>query len=132
MVNDIRLKRLSEVVKQRASKVILYELKDPRLGFITVTQVKLASDLTQCVIYWSVIGTPGEKSKTAHALEDARGYLQSAIAKEMGTRVTPRIFLKFDESIEKAQKVFGLLDKIKQERIARGEEPAEKPADESE
>ena len=125
MVNDIRLKRLSEVVKQRASRAILYELKDPRLGFITVTQVKLASDLTQCVIYWSVIGTPGEKSKTAHALEDARGYLQSAIAKEMGTRVTPRIFLKFDESIEKAQKVFGLLAKIKKERIARGEEPAD-------
>ena len=125
MVNDIRLLRLSEVVRQRATKAILYELKDPRLGFITVTQVKLASDLTQCVIYWSVIGTPGEKSKTAHALEDARGYLQSAIAKEMGTRVTPRIFLKFDESIEKAQKVFGLLAEIKKERIARGEEPAD-------
>ena len=132
MVNDIRLKRLSEVVKQRASRVILYELKDPRLGFITVTRVKLASDLTQCVIYWSVIGTPGERSKTAHALEDARGFLQSAIAKEMGTRVTPRITLKFDASIEKAQKVFGLLDKIKKERIALGGEPAEKPADESE
>jgi ribosome-binding factor A len=125
MVNDIRLKRLSEVVKQRASRAILYELKDPRLGFITVTQVKLASDLTQCVIYWSVIGTDGEKSKTAHALEDARGFLQSAIAKEMGTRVTPRITLKFDASIEKAQKVYGILAKLKKEREARGEERAD-------
>jgi len=116
MVNDIRLRRLSEVVQQKASKVILYELKDPRLGFITITRVKLATDLTQCVIYWSVLGTKGEQSKTAHALEDARGFIQSAIAKEMSTRVTPRITLRFDPSLQKAQKVFEILAKLKKER----------------
>ena len=116
MVNEIRLRRLSEVVKQRAARVILYELKDPRLGFVTVTGVKLASDLTQCVILWSVIGTPGEQSKTAHALQDARGFIQSAVAGAMGTRVTPRIYLKYDPSLAKAQKVLDILAKIKAER----------------
>ena len=116
MVNEIRLKRLSEVVQKRASRAILYELKDPRLGFVTVTKVHLARDLTQCVVYWSVLGTKGEQSKTAHALEDARGFIQSAIAREMGTRVTPRLTLKFDDSIAKAQKVFEILATLKRER----------------
>ncbi len=120
MVNDIRLLRLSEVVKQRASQVILYELKDPRLGFITVTRVKLARDLTMCTVFWSVMGTAGEKSKTAHALEDARGFIQSAVAKAMGTRKTPRLTLKFDPSLGHAQKVHELLAKIRREK---GEDP---------
>ena len=116
MVDDIRLKRLSEVVKERASKAILYELKDPRLGFLTVTRVKLARDLTQCTVFWSVIGTRGEQSKTAHALEAARGYVQSAIAKEMGTRKTPRLFFKHDPALERAQKVFEILARLRRER----------------
>ena len=116
MVNDIRLQRLSEVVRQRASRVILYELKDPRLGFVTVTKVKLARDLTQCTVYWSIMGTAGEKSKTAHALDDALGYVQSAVAKEMGTRKTPRLYFKYDPSMENAQKVYDILAKLKKER----------------
>jgi ribosome-binding factor A len=116
MVNDIRLLRLSEVVKERASRAILYELKDPRLGFVTVTGVKLASDLTQCVILWSVIGTSGAKSKTEHALESSRGYIQSAVAKAMGTRKTPRLYFRHDPSLEKAQKVNEILAKLRRER----------------
>ena len=121
MVNEIRLKRLSEVVRQRATKAILYELKDPRLGFLTITRVKLAKDLTQCIVFWSIVGTPGEKSKTAHALEDARGYVQSAVAGEMGTRVTPRLTFKHDPSLERAQKVHEILANLRRERRARGE-----------
>jgi ribosome-binding factor A len=131
MVNDIRLLRLSEVVRQRATKAILYELKDPRLGFITVTRVKLAKDLTQCIVFWSIVGTPGEKSKTAHALEDARGFVQSAVAGTMGTRVTPRLTFKFDPSLERAQKVFEILTTLRKERKDRGE-PDVKPTDGSE
>jgi len=130
MVSDIRLRRLAELVKQRASRAILYELKDPRLGFLTVTRVKLASDLTQCTLFWSLIGTAGERSKSAHALESARGFIQSAIAKEMGTRVTPRITLKYDPSIERAQKVYGILDRLRRERGEDGDGPAS--GDESE
>lgn len=127
MVNDIRLRRLTEVVKQRASQVILMELKDPRLGFLTVTRVKLAKDLTMATIFWSIIGSKGDRSKTAHALEDARGYIQSAVAKVMGTRVTPRITLKYDPSMERAQKVHETLAALRRERAERGE-PEPPPA----
>ena len=121
MVSDIRLKRLTEVVKERASEVIVLELKDPRLGFVTVTRVKLARDLTQAVIFWSIIGSAGDRSKTAHALEDARGFIQSAVAKAMQTRVTPRLTIKFDPSLERAQKVHEILAQLRREREERGE-----------
>jgi ribosome-binding factor A len=116
MVNDIRLQRLTEVIRQRVSRAILQEMKDPRIGFITVTQVKLAKDLTSAVIFWSIIGSDGDRSKAAHALEDARGFLQSAVAKEMGTRVTPRLSMRYDPSLVKAQKVYDLLAKLRRER----------------
>jgi ribosome-binding factor A len=124
MVGDIRLLRLTELVRERATRAILYELKDPRLGFLTVSRVSLAKDLTACTVFWSIIGTPGEKSKTAHALEAARGYVQSAVAKEMGTRVTPRVRFEFDPSYEKAAKVHTILAKLRREREERGEPPA--------
>ncbi len=122
MVNEIRLKRLSEVVKQRASEVILLELKDPRIGFVTVTRVKLARDLTMATVFWSIIGSPGDRSKAAHALEDARGFIQRAVARAMQTRVTPRLTIQYDPSLERAQKVFEILARLKRERAERGEE----------
>jgi ribosome-binding factor A len=127
MVNDIRLQRLQEVVKQRVSEAILFELKDPRLGFITVTRVSLARDLTSCVVFWSVVGTAGERSKTAHALESSLPYLQRAVAKAMQTRQTPRLHLKHDESIEKAAKVHSLLRKLREERGEPSEDAAAAP-----
>jgi ribosome-binding factor A len=116
MVNDIRLRRLEEVIKQRASEVILFELKDPRLGFLTVTRVKLARDLTTCVVYWSVVGTAGERSKTEHALESSRAYLQRAIAKALQTRQTPVVHLRYDESMLRAAKVHDILKRLREER----------------
>ncbi len=116
MVNDIRLKRLTELVKQRVSVAIVKELKDPRLGFITVTRVKLARDLTTGVIFWSIIGTDADRSKTTHALEASRGYLQSVVAKAMGTRVTPRLTLRYDPSLVRAQKVYDVLARLRRER----------------
>ena len=116
MVNEIRLRRLTELVKRRAQEAILMELKDPRLGFLTVTQVILARDLTHAKILWSIIGTKGDRSKAAHALDDARGYVQSLIAKAMQTKVTPRIEFEFDPSLEKAQKVFEILAHLRKER----------------
>lgn len=127
MVNDIRLKRLTEVVKQRVSVAMLQELKDPRIGFITVTGVKLAKDLTSAVVLWSIIGSDGDRSKTAHALEDARGFLQSEVAKVMGTRVTPRLTFHYDPSLAKAQKVFEILARLKEERGDEPPDPAAPP-----
>jgi ribosome-binding factor A len=111
-MKDVRLKRLSEVVQRKASEVILYELKDPRMGFVTVTRVKLSGDLRHAVIYYSVVGSEGECSRTSHALEHAKGYIQSQIASALKTRVTPIIRFEFDKSVEGSVRVSRILSEI--------------------
>jgi len=119
-MRDVRLKRISELVQRKASEVILYELKGPRMGFVTVTRVKLSGDLRHAVIYFSVVGTDGERSRTEHALEDAKGYVQGQIASALRTRVTPSISFEYDASVEGSVRV----SQIPPER---GEEESDDP-----
>ena len=114
-MRDVRLKRLTHLVHRRASEVVLYELKDPRLGFVTVTRVKLSGDLRHAVIYYSVVGSDGDRSKTAHALEHASGHVQTQIAKAMQTRVTPLVRFEYDEGIEGSVRVSQILSELKSE-----------------
>ena len=72
-MRDVRLKRISELVQRKASEVILYELKDPRMGFVTVTRVKLSGDLRHAVIYFSVVGTDGERPARSTPSRTRRG-----------------------------------------------------------
>ena len=71
MSDDIRILRLEKLALQRASEVVLRELSDPRLTFVTLTRVSLAKDLSYGTVYWSSLGTPGARSKAEHALRDA-------------------------------------------------------------
>jgi len=115
--------RLAEIIRQRAAHVILFELKDPRMGFVTITDVKLSADLATATIHWSVLGSDGEKSKTTHALEHARLFVQRRVAEGLRTRIAPEIVFEYDESVEGSIRMGTLL---KQLRDDRGEEP---PAD---
>ncbi len=121
------VQRLSEVIRRRASECILFELKDPRLGFMTVTRVELAPDLSSCRIYYSVLGTPKERNRTRHALHDARGYVQHVVAKSLQTRVAPHVEFEYDESIEGAARMQSLLKEL---RDSRDETPPDAPLEE--
>ena len=119
MTADIRLKRLEKLALHRASEIVLHELADPRMTFVTLTRVELAKDLSHGVIFWSTLGEGGQRTKVEHALRDAAPLVQSAIAKVFTTRRTPHITFRFDPSIEGAVRVSGILDAIKKERLAR-------------
>ncbi len=119
MTADIRLKRLEKIALVRAAEIVMHELSDPRMTFITLTRVQLAKDLSHGVIYWSTLGEGGQRTKVEHALRDAAPLVQVEIAKVFATRRTPHITFKFDPSIEGAVRVSGLLDSIKKERIER-------------
>jgi len=129
-----RIERLKKVILRKASDVILYQLHDPRLGFVTLSKVDLTDDLRYATIYYSVIGDDAERSKTGHALENARGYIQKEIARALQTRVTPHIRFKYDESIEGALRIARKIDEAvaedKAARQARGEEEAAGDPDE--
>jgi ribosome-binding factor A len=125
MPSSKRIEKLSRVILRRAAEVVAHELKDPRLGLVTITRVKLTEDLRHAQIFWSVMGDEADRSRSAHALEHARGHVQSEIAHVLHTRVTPVIAFVFDESIEGAVRMGRLLDDLRREREAREAERGE-------
>jgi ribosome-binding factor A len=122
-MRELRLEKLTHLVHRRASEVILYELNDPRLGFVTISRVKLSGDLRHATIFYSVVGTDGDRSKTEHALEHARGHVQSEIARVMHTRVTPIVRFEYDEGVAGSIRVSRILDELREER-GEQEEPS--------
>ena len=117
--------RLAQRIKERAAHLILHELSDPRVGFVTVTRVNLSDDLSLCQVYYSVMGSAGDVSRTRHALEDARGYLQRRIAEALHTRTAPHVDLLYDESVEGSLRMTELLRDLAEER--RGRDPEAPP-----
>ena len=111
----LRVKRVQEAIKEEASLVITQQLADPRLGFVTVTRVKITRDLRDAVIYVSVLGTPGERSKTLHALRDAIGVLKRAVGERLQLRFTPSLRIEFDPGIDKSIRVAELLRQASEE-----------------
>ncbi|REK76551.1 30S ribosome-binding factor RbfA [Paenibacillus paeoniae] len=108
----IRVGRVSEQIKKELSQIIQMELKDPRIGFITVTGVETTSDLSQARIYLSVLGSDEQKEATLKALASATGFLRSELGKRMKLRHTPELLFKFDSSIEYGSRIEALLDDI--------------------
>ena len=115
MASPITIERLQRAIKQRVSSVIQQELSDPRLGLVTVTEVKLSRDVTACVIRYSVLGSEGQRSKCAHALEAGTGYIRREVGRALKTRTVPTIEFEYDESIEGSVRISRLL------REARGD-----------
>ena len=111
---QLRNERLKEVIREEAAELILHKLTDPRLGFCTVTKVDLTNDLSYCTVHVSVLGDAGVKSRTMHALQDARGLIQKHIANRMKTRTTPHVEIELDESIERS---FAVFEKIREARL---------------
>ena len=132
MAEPRRIKRLETAILQTVGPLVSHGLMDPRLSMVTVTGIRLTPDLSIARVNWSILGSDADRSKAAHALEHARGYLQAAVAKRIQTRLTPVMEFHFDESLEKAQRVNRLLDQIARERAEREgiEEGAETPQEE--
>jgi ribosome-binding factor A len=125
MPSSKRIEKLTKLILKRAGEVVSQELKDPRLGIVTITRVDLTADLRHAKIFWSVLGDESERNKSTYALEHARGHIQSEIAHIMHTRVTPILSFHYDESIEGVIRVSRILNDLRQEREAIEEQAAE-------
>lgn len=109
MANPRTIARLEARILERAALVLQSEVSDPRASFITVTRVKLSTDLTSGRIYYSVLGSEGDKSKAAHMLESAAGFLQRQIAPAIQVRRVPHLRWVYDDSAEKADEIGRLI-----------------------
>jgi ribosome-binding factor A len=87
-------------------------LKDPRIGFVTVTGVKTTTDLSQATVYVSVLGSEAEQERTLQGLQSAHGVLQTQVARELGTRRTPVLTFAYDPAIERGVRLTKLIDEL--------------------
>jgi ribosome-binding factor A len=104
-----RMRRVNEAVREVVSARIAEGLRDPRIGFVTVTSVDTSPDLRQARVYVSVLGNPEEREATMAGLESAHGVLQQAVARELRLKHTPTLQFVFDESIERGMRISELL-----------------------
>ncbi|SEN44675.1 30S ribosome-binding factor RbfA [Lihuaxuella thermophila] len=115
----IRVSRVGEQVKKELSQIIQQEIKDPRIGFVTVTAVEMSGDLQIAKVYVSVMGTQEEKRETLAGLEKAKGYIRSEIGRRIKLRHVPEIVFAMDESLEHSEHITRLLHDINQQEKNR-------------
>ena len=103
---------MGSLIQSELSEAVLRKLKDPRIGFVTLTGVDVAPDLKQARIYYSVLGSDKEKNQTQAALDHASGFLQHEIAVALKLRFTPKLTFHLDESIEEGQRIESILNEL--------------------
>ncbi len=111
-----RPERVQEAIRQEISKIVHDEIKDPRLGFITITGVELTRDLRHAKVYFSVLGEAKAKHLALKGLKSAKGHIKGLLADRINLKFMPEIEFKIDESIERTQRIYSILDKIKKEK----------------
>jgi len=121
----LRRLRVNEAIKETLSTVIAAEgLKDPRVGFVTVTGVEAAPDLRHATVYVSVLGDKADREATMRALASSRGFLQSCLGESLRMKRTPQLQFVYDETLDHALRISMLL---KREEEMLGREPREIP-----
>ena len=106
-----RMRRVNAAVREVLSEAV-GELKDPRIGFVTVTGVKTTADLQQAVVFVSVLGSEKKREKTIDGLQAAHGVLQARIARELRLKRTPQLTFEYDPSVERGVRMTQLIDEL--------------------
>ena len=114
-MGHLRIEKIQELIKQEVSQIILQELKDPRIGFVTVTQVDLTGDLSSAKIYVSLMGSDQQIKDCWSGLQSSLGYIRREIGKRIRLRCTPEIAFQLDKSLAYSSHIQELLLKIQRE-----------------
>lgn len=118
-MGQLRVEKVQELMKQEVSQIILRELKDPRIGFVTVTSVECTGDLREAKIYVSLMGNEQQVKDCWAGLTSSLGYIRRKIGKRIRLRFTPEISLAIDKSLDYSAHIQELLLKIKAEEAAK-------------
>jgi len=108
-----RVDRLNQLLREEISELLQRELKDPRLGFVTVTDVEVSRDLTSAKVYVSVFGTEQEWRASFAALESAKGFIRSWLKQHLSLRIIPALSFRPDRSMAHAATIQSLLAELK-------------------
>lgn len=113
---SLRANRVAEQMKKELSDIIGRKIKDPRIGFVTVTDVRLSGDLQIAKVYISVLGDEKQREDTLKGLAKAKGFIRSEIGQRIRLRKTPEIQFEFDESIDYGNRIETLIHELNQNK----------------
>ncbi len=123
MPNPHRQEKLGELIAAETSDLLRTRMKDPRIGFASITHVEVSGDLRHAKIFVSVMGSEEEQKDTMKALKHATGFLRHELAGRLVLRYMPELVFKLDISIVQGARILELINKIEQERSTVSESP---------
>jgi ribosome-binding factor A len=106
-----RMRRVNEAIRESLAEALV-ELKDPRIGFVTVTGVETTPDLRQARVYVSVLGNERKREKTIAGLQSAHGVLQAKLADELRMKRTPQLTFEYDPTVDQGMRMSQLIDEL--------------------
>jgi ribosome-binding factor A len=107
-----RAERVGEAVREVIADMLVREIKDPRIGMITLTTVELTDDLKHAKVYFSCVGDQGVRERSLHGLRSAAGFIRAQVGRRLKLRYAPELVFQFDPSLETADRVATLLKNI--------------------
>ncbi len=110
-----RSQRVSELIHEEISNLLINGIKDPRIGFVTLVKVELTNDLKHAKIYVSVLGNEEEKNQTIEGLMSASGFIRKELGRTLKLRYIPELRFKIDDSLDYSSKINKILSEIKSE-----------------
>jgi ribosome-binding factor A len=114
-----RPERVAQMVQQLLGEVFARGMRDPRIGLVTITGVKMSPDLREARIYWTVHGDSEQRAHTAKGLDKARGFLRREIGAQLKLRLTPDLHFTYDEAIDRGERIELLIRKVHEEERER-------------
>lgn len=112
---SVRANRVGEQMKKELGEIISRRIKDPRIGFVTVTDVAVTGDLQIATVYISVLGDDEQKQSTLKGLAKAKGFIRSEIGQRIRLRKTPEILFEIDEAFEQGNHIESLIQQLRKE-----------------
>lgn len=114
-MSNMRAERVGEQMKQEIMDIVNNKVKDPRVGFLTITDVELTNDLSHAKVYLTVLGSNKEIDNTFKALEKAKGFIKSELGSRMRLRIIPDLTFEYDKSIEYGNKIERMIQDLHKE-----------------
>jgi ribosome-binding factor A len=132
MTDHARARKLADRIKVVVAETLERQVKDPRLGFVTITDARVTADLHEATVFYTVLGDEAERSSTAAALESAKGVLRSEVGKQTQVRFTPSLAFVLDGVQDNARRIDELIEKAHEvdarvHEVAAGASPAGDP-----
>jgi ribosome-binding factor A len=120
MATHNRLERVAELIQQEVGSLLIRGLKDPRIGFVTITGAKVSPDLREAWVYYAVHGDERARQDTALGLEAAKGYIRREVGRAISLRVLPALHFVVDEAIDRGDRIERLIKQVHDDDKQRG------------